>query len=120
MRSLTPPGRPVRLDTSGEQRAGHTVYQSTRWANLSAKLRREVGQCEKCGRSDGCLYVDHVVELRDGGHPWDRSNLQVLCASCHSLKTQAVAKDRAWRPLAEQLEQQLRSAGWLKDERDLQ
>ncbi|WP_429422738.1 HNH endonuclease signature motif containing protein [Pseudomonas plecoglossicida] len=89
-------------------RAGLAVYESPRWIKLSAQLRKEVGHCEQCGRSDGQLYVDHVVELQDGGDPWHRTNLMVLCAHCHTTKTRAAAKDRAWRPLAEQLEDQLR------------
>ncbi|PWK32571.1 HNH endonuclease signature motif containing protein [Pseudomonas sp. OV226] len=106
--------REAKPSTPVERRAGHDVYQSAKWAKLSAKLRKEVGHCEKCGRNDGQLYVDHVIELRDGGPAWDRSNLMVLCAHCHTTKTKAAAKDRVWRPLAEQLEDQLRSAGWAK------
>lgn len=36
---------------------------------------------------------DHIVSRRDlarvGGNPWDTLNLQWLCASCHSRKTNA-------------------------------
>jgi 5-methylcytosine-specific restriction enzyme A len=40
------------------------------------------------------MFVDHIVELKDGGAPLDRSNLWLLCGSCHSLKT---AGERARR-----------------------
>lgn len=31
--------------------------------------------------------VDHIIPLRDGGAPFERSNLQGLCHSHHSSKT---------------------------------
>jgi 5-methylcytosine-specific restriction endonuclease McrA len=31
--------------------------------------------------------VDHIKGLRDGGAPYDLSNLQTLCGSCHAKKT---------------------------------
>lgn len=108
LRALGRVAKPSRPETV---RAGLAVYQSPRWIKLSAQLRKEVGHCEQCGRSDGQLYVDHVIELQDGGDPWHRINLMVLCAHCHTTKTRAAARDRAWRPLAEQLEDQLRQAG---------
>jgi 5-methylcytosine-specific restriction endonuclease McrA len=35
------------------------------------------------------MFVDHIVELKDGGAPLERSNLWLLCGACHSLKTAA-------------------------------
>ena len=35
------------------------------------------------------MYVDHKVELKDGGAPLDRRNVWLLCGSCHTLKTVA-------------------------------
>ncbi len=40
------------------------------------------------------MYVDHRVELKDGGAPLDRKNVWLLCGSCHSLKT---ARERGRR-----------------------
>jgi 5-methylcytosine-specific restriction endonuclease McrA len=31
--------------------------------------------------------VDHIVGLRDGGEPFELTNLQTLCGSCHGKKT---------------------------------
>jgi 5-methylcytosine-specific restriction protein A len=43
--------------------------------------------CCACGQPS--RHVDHVVPLRRGGSN-DASNLQALCASCHSRKTATV------------------------------
>ena len=40
------------------------------------------------------MYVDHRVELKDGGAPLDRKNVWLLCGGCHCLKT---ARQRARR-----------------------
>jgi 5-methylcytosine-specific restriction protein A len=33
--------------------------------------------------------VDHILAINDGGDAWDGENLQSLCRSCHSKKTQS-------------------------------
>ena len=43
-------------------------------------------RCASCGRP-GKLEIDHIVPMERGGDAWDRSNLQVLCSSCHVAKT---------------------------------
>ncbi len=40
------------------------------------------------------LYADHVVELRDGGKPFDPENRLMRCPPCHAIKT---ARERANR-----------------------
>jgi len=40
------------------------------------------------------MFVDHIVELKDGGAPLDRSNVWLLCTSHHAAKT---ASERAKR-----------------------
>ena len=45
------------------------------------------------------MFVDHIVELKDGGAPLERTNAWLLCATHHSLKTVAQrAKRTARRP----------------------
>lgn len=53
----------------------------------SAVIKRAGGQCKKCGRSGCRLFADHIIELRDGGAPFDVTNGEALCGSCHSTKT---------------------------------
>jgi uncharacterized protein YfaQ (DUF2300 family) len=47
----------------------------------------EAGQ--PCGRKEPRMFADHVVEIRDGGAPFDTANGQCLCGSHHTLKTNA-------------------------------
>lgn len=53
--------------------------------------------CDNCGKESTRDYgheeryqgwnVDHVIAIMNGGHPWRRENLQVLCEPCHKIKT---------------------------------
>jgi hypothetical protein len=38
--------------------------------------------CQRCG-GNRSLDVHHRVALKDGGAPYDPTNLEVLCRSCH-------------------------------------
>ncbi|SFM16718.1 HNH endonuclease [Shimia aestuarii] len=80
-------------------RAGFSLYGSDKWKRLSAQLRRDHPYCRQCGKTSmqTTLQVDHIVPLRDGGDPFDRSNLQVLCIPCHNTKTRAERNARAER-----------------------
>jgi hypothetical protein len=40
------------------------------------------------------VYADHIVELRDGGQPFEVANGQCLCASHHELKTHSARNQR--------------------------
>jgi 5-methylcytosine-specific restriction protein A len=44
------------------------------------------------------IFGDHVVELRDGGAPFDRSNVMLRCGSSHTRKTIAERVARLARP----------------------
>ena len=58
-----------------------------------AVLRRSAGACEKCGRSDQPLEVDHIIPLSVASSQAEirelnkRGNLQALCRPCHVAKT---------------------------------
>ena len=45
----------------------------------------------------GKVYVDHIVELQDGGELLDPGNLMCRCASCHTRKTIASRVERLRR-----------------------
>lgn len=63
----------------------------------------------KCA-TDGCTnpatQLDHIIPTTQGCDPWDRSNWQVLCTTCHRDKTN---KERHEAP---------RTAGEAKAERE--
>ena len=77
-------------------------YTLPAWIALRDRVRREAGgrcQAPGCGRAERRMFVDHIVELKDGGAPLERANVWLLCASHHSLKTVAQrAKRTARRP----------------------
>jgi len=77
-------------------------YSSPAWIALRDRVRHEAGgrcQAPGCGRAERRMFVDHIVELKDGGAPLDRSNAQLLCPSHHAAKTAAErAKRTARRP----------------------
>ncbi len=65
-------------------------YSSPAWIALRDRVRCEAGgrcQVDGCGRVERRMFVDHIVELKDGGAPLERTNVWLLCASHHSLKT---------------------------------
>ncbi|TXN40441.1 HNH endonuclease [Methylobacterium sp. WL30] len=86
---------PTDIRTGRAIRQQDPFYGSTAWQDLRKAVVAERGrQCEDCGAQPGRVYVDHVVELKDGGAPLDRSNLRVLCPSCHTTKTGRVRGER--------------------------
>lgn len=70
-------------------------YSSAEWIELRNRVRREArGKCQRQGCGERGIYVDHIVEIADGGAPLDRANCELLCASHHQVKTQ---RERAKR-----------------------
>ena len=61
------------------------------------KLRRQIKSgvafCAAC-RACNELQIDHRVPLHKGGDD-SEANLQILCGSCHKLKTLKERRDRA-------------------------
>jgi len=77
-------------------------YSSAEWIALRDRVRREAGgrcQVPGCDRIERGMIVDHIVELKDGGAPLDRSNARLMCRSHHNQKTAVErAKRTARRP----------------------
>lgn len=67
------------------------VYNSSRWKKLRELVKqRDKGLCQPCfkqNRVEIGVIVDHIVEIKDGGAKWDIDNLELLCRSCHNIKT---------------------------------
>lgn len=59
-------------------------------------IERSGGVCQaiECGRMGVRLFADHIVELKDGGAPFDVRNGQALCGSCHGKKTSRAKMER--------------------------
>ena len=60
-------------------------------------IRRAGGMCQApgCGRTGIRLFADHIVELQDGGAPFDVANGQALCGGHHTAKTARARAARA-------------------------
>ena len=67
-------GNHIRVHGSRWTVTRHVVFERDRW------------RCRSCGRA-GRLECDHVTPLQMGGDPYDPSNLQTLCRTCHIAKT---------------------------------
>lgn len=69
----------------------------TAWQKLRLMQLNRCPVCEECqanGRTTPGHHVDHIVPLSAGGQH-ELSNLQTLCASCHSRKTNRERRERA-------------------------
>lgn len=64
----------------------HAFYYTQAWKDARAAYREKHPVCEMCGRAPSVI-VDHIVELNDGGDPFDERNFQALCIACHNKKT---------------------------------
>ena len=69
-------------------KVAQSFYLSARWrAARELALALGAHRCASCARRGCTLFVDHIVELADGGAAYDQSNLQPLCGACHTRKT---------------------------------
>lgn len=69
-------------------------YLTPGWKALRARVLEEEPVCRACHRALA-THCDHIRPHR--GDPllfWDRANLQGLCRSCHSSKTNV--RDGGW------------------------
>lgn len=87
------------------------IYRSAEWRIVrQAVLKRDQYRCqirlEKCQGT--ARAVDHIVDWRDGGPPYDPTNLRAACTSCNvsQRNTRVAARARATR------EQPRRSRAW--------
>lgn len=87
--------------TSPEPKRADPFYLAPQWRKLMAEIIRERGRicqdpnCDGKTHSPGMrVFGDHIVELRDGGAPYDKANVMLLCGAAHTRKT---AEQRAKR-----------------------
>lgn len=74
-------------------------YYTNRWKALSANQKRKQPLCENClaiGLVREGRIADHIKEARDKPELfWNPDNLQTLCWSCHTIKTNKERRKRA-------------------------
>lgn len=69
-------------------------YLSTRWRKVRALYLLQhplCRHCERIGKLTEAKIIDHIIPRQFGGAEYDTDNLQSLCLSCHTRKTN---KDR--------------------------
>lgn len=94
LKALAPALRTAAPVLKAAPKVADVVYRSPEWRGLVARVKRARGAwCCVCGSSHRVI-ADHIVEVKDGGAPFDASNIQLLCQACHNAKT---AKARAAR-----------------------
>ena len=82
-----------------------SFYSSAKWVETRAAiLNRDNYTCVRpgCGRHGGKfggerMFVDHIVERKDGGADFDPENLETLCGGHHTEKTHAARVERHGR-----------------------
>ena len=65
-------------------------YKSKEWRELRRSYLDGHPLCAMClkeGRYTTATIVDHIVPIRQGGARLDINNLQSLCLSCHTIKS---------------------------------
>ena len=65
-------------------------YRSTAWKKMRANYIIEHPFCVECqryGKLTKATVVDHIIPIRMGGPQLEESNLQSLCAPCHTRKS---------------------------------
>jgi 5-methylcytosine-specific restriction endonuclease McrA len=70
----------------------HRVYGTARWRRVRSYVLDQRPACQAClrnGRISIAVDVHHKVAVRAGIDPYDASNLEPLCKSCHSRETAA-------------------------------
>ncbi|RYG95913.1 MAG: hypothetical protein EON58_13225, partial [Alphaproteobacteria bacterium] len=49
-------------------------YGSAAWKAVRLEVQRASNRtCQGCGKTNTRIYVDHIVERRDGGAPFDKA-----------------------------------------------
>jgi len=71
------------------------VYNTTRWRLIrDLAFKRDKGICARCKYAPAVI-ADHIIEIEDGGAKFELSNIQILCRSCHNIKTAEARKMRS-------------------------
>jgi 5-methylcytosine-specific restriction protein A len=78
-------------EVNAEQKSSKLFYHSAVWRKVSRAFKSCHPICAVCGR-EPTQEIDHIVRLKDGGLPYDWSNLQGLCSSCHAVKRSAESR----------------------------
>lgn len=87
----------ARRSLAAPAKKADAFLQSPAWKAARAEHLAREPYCRRCGRGGAGvrMFVDHIVERKDGGALVDAANLQTLCGACHTRKTREARKARA-------------------------
>lgn len=88
---------PKKIYSHQHDHTGKVIYGTYKWKKLRKAYKDEHPLCEDCLIYDihtPVAVVDHVIELEDGGDPYDPANFRSLCHTCHNRKTARERKKR--------------------------
>ena len=74
----------------GWDKDSNKFYNSKRWIAVRNMFRELFPLCQAClrlGKHTPMHAVDHIKPLKEGGDPFDFTNLESLCESCHNRKS---------------------------------
>lgn len=92
--------QPGGVDSMAQPLEIKLVYRSARWrAARAAALERDRHRCIGC-RTGSELTVHHILELDDGGAPFDLDNLETLCAPLPRPRRRQAVRSRPEASLA--------------------
>jgi 5-methylcytosine-specific restriction protein A len=80
-----------RYERRRRQSGAKAIYDSPEW---KAARHEALARKPFCSCGARATEVDHVVAVKDGGHPTAQTNLETCCKPCHSRKT--ALSDRRW------------------------
>ena len=72
------------------------VYDRQKWKRTREKKLSLDPICESKDCETIAEQVDHIKPISDGGAEFDMDNLQSLCPSCHSKKTNAEVRNKRY------------------------
>jgi 5-methylcytosine-specific restriction endonuclease McrA len=74
-----------------------TTPQHREWRRGVLDRDQRVCQLQYPGRcTQVATQADHIIEIADGGSPFDLGNGQAVCEPCHKLKTSLHANKTRW------------------------
>ena len=77
------------------QREAQAFYQLPRWRRESWLFKKENPLCVNCLNKNIIApseVTDHNNPISNGADPWDKTNWQPLCKTCHNIKRSEESK----------------------------
>lgn len=75
---------------SGRTVDNSKLYNGRRWRKFRANYLARNPLCEECKKEDKitpATVLDHKIQVRSGGAPYDEFNVQGLCNHHHAVKS---------------------------------